>query len=556
VEDVTMTFEIGDTANLQSASQKTSIQSTEQRNRGLIWAIVAGLVGWMFIASVVAFMARAAWDDLAAGVQSTASTVSRVLAEYSDQMLISADLVRQQAGRIVGDAGPLVVDRSAYEELRKMIDISPDLVSVWIGDAEGQAVLTTREFPAPDLSGSARDYYLSIRDNPDHLYVGNLIDNRYPAEALLINTSRRLSDPNGDMRGFVQVSIDPAPIRELFRKVNIGFDSSLWWIGPEGRPLIREPFLPAAELDESAPPRFENFKEGSFDGSVSRPAFYGISGVDGEERLFFWSDAPIYGSRIIIGVSYDAMVKRLTIQMVPTVALGSAVGLSLTVILWLLYRARSKGLNYAAHLESKVRERTRELDRSVEQKDLILQELEHRVRNAFSTILALTRQMMRSSDTLEAFRREFPARLQALANTHLMLVGAQSRGVASIADLAQTALAPYDIKPTQIVITGPPVELSSERALGVGLILHELVTNSVKYGSLSADGGLVSVQWDIEAGDVHLLWREAGGPPVNGPEKQGSGTGIIDRAVAMFGGSIDRRFDPGGVEVDIIIPLR
>jgi len=230
--------------------------------------------------------------------------------------------------------------------------------------------------------------------------------------------------------------------------------------------------------------------------------------------------------------------------------------LSLTIILWLWYQARLRGLVYAAHLESEVRERTRDLDSSLEQKDLILEELEHRVRNAFSTILALTRQMMRSSDTMEAFRGEFPARLQALANTHLMLVGAQSRGAATILDLSQTALAPYDIHPTQIAVTGPKIELSSDRALGVGIILHELVTNAAKYGSLSTDGGSVSVEWKIEADTVHMIWRESGGPTVHKPQKPGSGTGIIARAAAMFGGSIDRQFDPNGVRADILIPLR
>lgn len=147
----------------------------------------------------------------------------------------------------------------------------------------------------------------------------------------------------------------------------------------------------------------------------TRTPFGGVSGIDGEERLFFWNDAPLYSSRIIVGISYKAMVTRWIQAITPIVVFGLVIGLASMAILMMLYRSRTRNLAYASQLEGDVRERTRELNRAVEQKDRILQELGHRVRNAFATILALTRQMLRSSETLEDFRREFPARLEALS---------------------------------------------------------------------------------------------------------------------------------------------
>lgn len=336
--------------------------------RDLRFAVAIGFSVWIAIAALLTLIARDDWIDLVASVHSTSTTVSGLLADHSDRLLITADLVRQQAGRIVGTSGPLNVDRAEYEDLRSLIDISPTVASIWVGDAEGQAVLTTREFPAPDLSGASRDYYKTVRDDPDRLYVGNLLVNQYAAEALLINTSRRLSNPDGSMRGFVQVSLDPASIRRTFQQVDLGFDASLWWIGPDSRALIREPAIPADELDERKPAGSESWPQHGPESRVDRAKqaqtpIMGVSQVDGT-RLYFWSDAPLYGSRIIVGVSYDAMVARWTASIAWTVAFGVAIGLASMVILSLLYRARQRGLAYAAQLESDVAARTIELAES------------------------------------------------------------------------------------------------------------------------------------------------------------------------------------------------
>ncbi len=337
--------------------------------RDLRLVVAIGLSVWIAIAALLTLIARDDWNDLVANVHSIATTVSGLLAEQSDRILVTADLVRKQAERVVGSSGPLNVDRAAYDDLRSLIDISPTIASIWVGDAKGQAVLTTREYPAPDLSAASREYYKTVRDDPDRLYVGNLLVNQYKAEALLINTSRRLSNPDGSMRGFVQVSLDPASIRRTFQQVDLGLNASLWWVGPDGRALIREPAIPADELDKRKPLGSQTWPEHGPDVRVDRatqvqmPVMV-VSQFDGGRRLYFWSDAPLYGSRIIVGVSYDAMVARWTASISRTVAFGVAIGLASMVILSLLYRARQKGLAYAATLESAVETRTLELAES------------------------------------------------------------------------------------------------------------------------------------------------------------------------------------------------
>ena len=337
-------------------------QLSSRLTRDLRLVVASGLSIWIAIAALVTLIVRDDWNDLVASVNSTSTTVSRLLAEQTDRLLVTADLVRHQAERIVGTSGPLNVDRAAYDDLRSLIEISPTIASIWVGNAEGQAVLTTREFPAPNLSGASRDYYKTVRDDPDRLYVGNLIVNQYAAEALLINTSRRFSNADGSMRGFVQVSLDPASIGRTFQQVDLGFDASLWWIGPDGRALIREPALPAEELDERMPPGSESWPQHGPEVRVEstkqvQTPIMAVSQTDGT-RLYFWSDASLYGSRIIVGVSHEAMVARWTASIAWTVAFGVAIGLASMVILSLLYRARQRGLAYAALLERDVATRT------------------------------------------------------------------------------------------------------------------------------------------------------------------------------------------------------
>ena len=334
---------------------------------------------WVTIAVILAGMARNEWNTLLVGVQTTASTVSRLLAGLSDRLLINADLVRYVATEVVGPEGPMEVDLAAHDSLRRMIEISPYIVSVWVGDADGTAMLTTREYPAPALSAADREYFTAVRDDPERLFVGNLIDNRYPAEALLINTSRRLSEPDGEMRGFVQVSLDPVGLSQIFQEVDLGFDASLWWIGPDGRPLIREPALPAARLEELAPREFRSWPLRTTTETQDQSPILSVSAIDGEERLMFWSDAPIHGSRIIVGISYEELAAHWRAQVASSIWFGLALGVAGTLILWLLHRSRNRALVYAAQLEREVCQRTVELDLALQQKNLMLRELDHRV---------------------------------------------------------------------------------------------------------------------------------------------------------------------------------
>jgi two-component sensor histidine kinase len=110
--------------------------------------------------------------------------------------------------------------------------------------------------------------------------------------------------------------------------------------------------------------------------------------------------------------------------------------------------------------------------------------------------------------------------------------------------------------PSRIMKSGPPVQLDPQVALHVALMLHELGTNSVKYGALSKPGGIVKLDWSVNVGKLELHWAESGGPPVKAPLKRGFGTILIEQTVRGEGGHSEMQIEAEGLRWDITIPIQ
>jgi PAS domain S-box-containing protein len=164
---------------------------------------------------------------------------------------------------------------------------------------------------------------------------------------------------------------------------------------------------------------------------------------------------------------------------------------------------------------------------------LLINELNHRVKNTLATIQSIAALTARRSSSVEDFMRLFQARLIALSDTHNLLT-ANGWERARLRDLVLQEFRPY--AEDQLRMQGPDVTLESEQALSMGLILHELVTNAAKYGALSnpdAAGGRVDVTWGEvdDDGLIALDWVESGGPAVTAPTQSGFGSRLIDTSV-------------------------
>ncbi|MBZ6077915.1 sensor histidine kinase [Microvirga puerhi] len=199
--------------------------------------------------------------------------------------------------------------------------------------------------------------------------------------------------------------------------------------------------------------------------------------------------------------------------------------------------------------------------RAESQQRFLLGELNHRVKNTLATVQSIASQTVRSSPNLPAFKEAFEGRLLALSKTHDLLTLSSWRE-ADLRDIVEQELEPYRRKGDErVLIEGPSVKLSARYAINFGLVLHELVTNAVKYGSLSSPTGIVELKWTIIMDDLQrpLLsfhWRERGGPPAETPKRKGFGSRLIQRSIeGEMAGRMVVAFEPSGVVYDFLIPL-
>ena len=205
-----------------------------------------------------------------------------------------------------------------------------------------------------------------------------------------------------------------------------------------------------------------------------------------------------------------------------------------------------------------------------ERQTLILAEMNHRVKNTLTVVLALAEQSARATgggSGTERFHAEFRTRLLALSRAHDLLMHGAWRDT-DLAGLARAALAPFGVlgvgnggtTAPRIACDGPRVLLAPEPAVSLAMALHELATNATKHGALSWPGGAVSLAWAPASDNAAMLdiaWTESGGPPVAGPpERRGFGLHLLEKGLArQLGGEAALAYGRGGFAWRLRLPL-
>jgi PAS domain S-box-containing protein len=193
------------------------------------------------------------------------------------------------------------------------------------------------------------------------------------------------------------------------------------------------------------------------------------------------------------------------------------------------------------------------------QATMLIDELNHRVKNTLSTVQSIVSQAFRKSS--DVIQEAIEDRIFALSRSHDLLTRESWEG-AGLVDIVHAALEPFEIgdrRAKRLVITGSNIRVTPKATLVLGIALHELATNAVKYGAFSNNTGSILITWTIEPspdGDRLILhWQEKGGPPVTPPSHKGFGSHVIERGLAHeLGGSVDLDYHPGGVICTINIP--
>jgi PAS domain S-box-containing protein len=178
---------------------------------------------------------------------------------------------------------------------------------------------------------------------------------------------------------------------------------------------------------------------------------------------------------------------------------------------------------------------------------MLAQESAHRIKNMLAMVHAIATQTMRNSATLTEARDAIGARLSALGQAQDLLTRG-SGSAAGVRDVVIAAVRLHSETAGRFHVEGPNVLLQPKAVLGLGLMLHELGTNALKYGALSVPGGRIEVSWTVTGQTIDWSWREIAGPPVVAPEGKGFGSRLIERGLTSnLGGDTELIYAPDGL---------
>jgi two-component sensor histidine kinase len=195
-----------------------------------------------------------------------------------------------------------------------------------------------------------------------------------------------------------------------------------------------------------------------------------------------------------------------------------------------------------------------ELVQAANTQRLLLNELNHRVKNTLANVQAVAQQTLRSTRDPSDFANRFGGRVQALARAHSMLTE-ETWQSADLRELIYDQVLRGTIDERRLSARGPIVRLSPNITLHLAMMLHELGTNSIKYGALSGSAGSIKVIWTCNNDTLKLQWVERGGPPVKALSTRGFGTTLIEQSAKSEGGSAQMLVETKGVTWKILLPL-
>jgi PAS domain S-box-containing protein len=196
--------------------------------------------------------------------------------------------------------------------------------------------------------------------------------------------------------------------------------------------------------------------------------------------------------------------------------------------------------------------------RARQQRELLINELNHRVKNTLATVQSVAAQTLKGTTVPTAVKDALESRLLSMAGAHDVLTQQNWEG-ADLRNIVERALSPFMAARREFDVNGPDIRLLPKSALAIAMAVHELATNAAKYGALSNGSGRISVHWDIAERDerhLQIVWTEMGGPEVTAPTRKGFGSRLIERGLAgQLGGEAVIDYRGTGVVCRIIAPL-
>ncbi|MBK3800300.1 sensor histidine kinase [Azospirillum brasilense] len=499
--------------------------------------------------------------------QDTAGNASLLVAEHAARLVETSDLILKQAVQLAGPAdAPLPSDRAGWERYAALVRGTPYLVSIWLFDAEGNAVLSTRRFPTPAMNVADRDYFVAQRaggsEAGGNLFITALDTNRYSQEPLIL-LARPLAAAPGQFRGVALVAVSPRYVRDIYKSFDFDYARSITLRRADGTVLLHETQGPDATDSAAAE-------------AAGEPEISALRRVD---------SVPVTAE---VAIPVSSVMERWHGQLWTYISYALAALAAVSVVGGMaLQRARRErqaesALQHAYDtLEERVHQRTAELEQTnaqletaVTDKEVLLKEVQHRVKNNLQVICSLLRLQAARID--EPARRAFDEslrRIQCMSLMQELLYRSDQPARIDFADylrqLCDGLVRSTNPTGARLTVNAPqPWSLDVDQATPLALIASELVSNALLHAFPLGHPGTITVELLPEGEEgMRMVVRDDGtGLPPDPSATQGrpnekrqNGLGLVlVRALAQQAGAavtIDRQPDGGpGTRFIVSVP--
>jgi two-component sensor histidine kinase len=481
------------------------------------------------IVAALAFWTSTDLAEVEKAAEAQVSDASLAVSELAGRSLLAIDVVLESVAAKLSerrlDNFGSDSDRNYLTQIARRL---PETGALFISDKAGNIVAATAAYP-PQNNASDREWFRVLQDGKAEFFIGHALKGR-GVHNLFFPVARSIRGADGTFMGAVQVGVEVTYLESLFRNLNIGHGAHLGLYGThDGKVVARYPMSEAllGETVTTAPytPALAQSQTQSWIGWVDS----GQDELVSARRLNGW---PLIASAgLSKGEVYsDAWTRLLWRSVIASLIFGAFLTLNVLIL------------------------------RQSRREAVLIGELEHRVRNMLSVVVALIDRARESTKSSQEFASSVRGRIRSMASAQALLRKTRWRGV-NLANLIRTELEPYETT-ANATLDGPEILLTPRATHGVAMVFHELTTNAAKYGALSQQGGHVSVQWTVT--DKHsaatmlwIQWKETGGPKVAPPAHQGQGSSLIrDLLSYELDGGVDLVFAPDGVCCIITLPAQ
>jgi two-component system, sensor histidine kinase PdtaS len=509
---------------------------------GVFRRLSAGLVAGISVlaAAIILLTTLSIIQDYRDAVRQTAvetQTVARALEQHSERVFdairFRLRLVQNLIGPIDWDA--IAADRQLHRALAELAD-RPYMHSVWLFDENGLGRASSRFSPALPSQVEDRDYFISQREGDKGIYIGLPITGKRTGD-VVFSASIRLEYPDGRFAGVAAVFIGPGYFEAFFRDLRLGRGSVIELIRADGAFLVREPSIQA--LDDLG--KSDEFMRVA--GDKEAGTYRAASRIDGIERIAAFRHLVGLPVLVNVGISTDDALGAWYISLAYQLALAALALLAIfgfgrvTVL-----RARA--------VESEVARRTEELQRSVREKEVLLREVHHRVKNNLQMIASMLRLTARKAplDSQPVFT-DVARRVTAIGQAYNQLYRVGEVSALNLAEyintVAQGVAAGFGAPRVTLRTELEQVTADIDTALPVGLVALELVTNAYKHGFPGERQGEVTIKLQRHQEFARLIVADNGAGSGRRGEG-GSGLMLIEALAGQVDGKLKVGPRPGG----------